>query len=220
VVSSLGTTVLSSDNITKKSKAGDRWTNNVAGSLLSTAGNITSGAATGAMIGSAIPVVGTVAGGIVGGLIPAIAGLADITKALNNVEQERYESLTKQAEELNIQRAESKNDFNTLVDLFKKYDDAEKNRYNSAEDYQEWLNINNQLVESYPELLSYIDAEGNAIADVTKKSELLATSMTKAAEASYAYYEAEISSRKQKMVAAEKTKFEAKKAVNGVDLET
>jgi hypothetical protein len=44
--------------------------------------------------------------------------------------------------------------------------------------------------------------------------------MTKAAEASYAYYEAEISSRKQKVVAAEKTKFEAKKAVNGVDLET
>lgn len=220
VASSLGTIVLSSDNLTKKSKAGDRWTNNVAGSLLSTAGNITSGAATGAMIGNAIPVVGAAAGGIIGGLIPAITGLADITKALNNVEQERYESLTKQSEELNVQRAESKNDFNTLVDLFKKYDDAEKNRYNSAEDYQEWLNINNQLVESYPELLSYIDAEGNAIADVTKKSELLATSMTKAAEASYAYYEAEISSRKQKIVAAEKTKFEAKKAVSGVDLET
>ena len=204
-VSGWGTTVLSSNDLTKKSEIGSHFTNNVAGSVLSTTGNVANGIATGIMLGNAIPVVGSVAGGIIGGLIPAITGLIDITKAWENVERERYKAFTEEAKELNIKRAEVKNDFNTLKELLKKYDNIKENRYNDASSYQEWLNINNQLIEAYPGLLDYIDAEGNAIADVTKKSELLATSMTKATEASYDYYLAEIRSKKQKIVAAKAT---------------
>jgi hypothetical protein len=63
------------------------------------------------------------------------------------------------------------------------------------------------LAQAYPELISYIDAEGNAIVDVTNASKILASAMDKAARASADYYEARKNEYKAKIAANEDYEF-------------
>lgn len=158
-----------------------------AGAVTSMLGNIGSGVATGAAFGN-IP--GAIIGGLVGlaSSIPALADAFDRnTMATNNLAK-----LQEDTEQKNIERAQTKEDYNNLKTLLDSYEKTKETRYDSDENYQAWIDVNNQLYEAYPELLSYIDAEGNAIIEVTKATQLLDASMMKAAEASKAYYDAKI----------------------------
>lgn len=157
------------------------------GAVTSMLGNIGSGAATGAAFG-----------GIPGAIIGAFIGLASSIPALadaydrNTVAANNLAKLQEDTEQKNIERAQTKEDFNNLKTLLDSYEKTKETRYDSDENYQAWIDVNNQLYEAYPELLSYIDAEGNAIIEVTKATQLLNASMMKAAEASKAYYDAKI----------------------------
>lgn len=168
--------------------------NKQAGAVLTGLGNIASGVGTGAMFGPW--------GAVLGGIIGALASLPDVLSAFNknNIREEDYQKKKEAAEDANVKRAEAKNEYSNLQSLLKQYDAAQKTKNDSDEDYQNWIDINNQLVEAYPALLGYIDEEGNAIADVTARTELLSASLEKAASASHAYYQAKVDEIKAGLV--------------------
>ena len=154
------------------------------GAAVSALGNAAQGASMGAALGPW--------GAAIGGLIGALSGLPAIIKSLDkNVQmQHDYEKAKEKAEKANIERAEKTDEYNTLKQAIESYDELKANRNNSEEDYQAWISLNNQLIEKYPELISYMDEQGNAIADVNKATGYLEQSMNDAAKASRDYYNA------------------------------
>lgn len=161
------------------------------GAGLSMIGSGLSGIAQGALMGG-IP------GAVVGGIAGVASGIPALVKALdaNTIAENKLAEAREDTEEKNIKRAETKENYNNLKSLLAEYNKAQETRYNSDANYQEWINVNNQLVEAYPALLSYIDAEGNAIADVTQTTQLLDNALKEAALASKAYYDAKIAEAK------------------------
>ena len=150
------------------------------GSALSMMGSATSGASMLSAFGAP--------GMITGGLLGALSQLPALIKAIGNRAQEEVDKLKTAAEKANIKRAEDKNSYKTLVEYANKIDELTAKRYESNEAYQEWLDLNNEIVEAYPELLSYIDSEGNAITGLTSSYAGLETAKRKAAESNSKYY--------------------------------
>ena len=154
------------------------------GSAFSMAGSAASYAA----MGSAFGAPGMIAGGLLG----ALSQLPALIKAIGNRAQEEVDNLKAAAEKANIKRAEDKNSYKTLVDYANKIDELTTKRYESNEAYQEWLDLNNEIVEAYPELLSYIDSEGNAITTLTSNYAGLEAAKLKALKSNKDYYQAQI----------------------------
>lgn len=143
--------------------------------------------------GGALSAIGQfVTGNYAGALVTAVTSVITVFQRVSQRAEAELENAKKASEAANIERAKTKESYTNLQSLLKQYETAKANQYNDDESYQNWLDINNQIVESYPELLGYIDAEGNAIADVTSKTEVLSYYMQKAAEASRDYYNAKI----------------------------
>lgn len=178
---------------------------NTVGAALSGAGHHEAGAVTSAIGNVASFASMGAAAGPWGALIGAVVGLAvsvpDLVKAFdtNNQLQREYEKAQKDAQEAEVKKAEEVNKYNTLKDLLQQYDKAKSQRGNSDEDYNNWININSKLAEMYPQLISYIDAEGNAIVDVTDATKVLESAMGKASKASELYYEAKENEYKAQM---------------------
>ena len=184
--------------------------NNVAlGSGLSMAGNALSYGAMGFSIG-----------GPWGAAIGAIAGLATSMPAFiksldaNTKAEERLAKAQEEAEKANIERAKKKDEYKTLQELLNKYETLKETRFDNDENYQNWIDVNNQLVEKYPELIGYIDEEGNAIADVTEATDLLRNSMVQAAQANKDYYDKKIDEIEQEI--ENNRTYEYKKWTNGL----
>lgn len=154
------------------------------GSALSMMGSATSGAS---ML-SAFGAPGMIAGSLLG----ALSQLPALIKAIGNRAQEEVDKLKTAAEKANIKRAEDKNSYKTLVEYANKIDELTAKRHESNEAYQEWLDLNNEIVEAYPELLSYIDSEGNAITGLTSSYAGLETAKRKAAESNSKYYSSQL----------------------------
>ena len=152
------------------------------GALMSVGGNALQGLSMGAAFGPWGMGIGAVLG--------ALSGLPGVIKAFdeNNQRQFEYEQAKKAAEEQAIVKAETKNEYTSFKEILEKYDTLKDTRFDSDENYQAWIDANKQLAEAYPELISYIDAEGNAIVDVTNASQILESAMQKAAQASEEYY--------------------------------
>ena len=163
---------------------GSAWAkeNQKGGALFSQLGSAASGAAMGASFGP----WGMLAGGIAG----AVAGLPAVIKAFDKNTQATNELTAAQekTEKLNVKRAETKNDYTTLKNSIDKLKELDKTKYDSDENYQAWIEANNQLVEAYPQFIGYIDEAGNTIADLTYSSDVLAESFKLAAEANRDYY--------------------------------
>lgn len=169
------------------------------GSALSMMGSATSGAS---ML-SAFGAPGMIAGGLLG----ALSQLPALIKAIGNRAQEEVDKLKTAAEKANIKRAEDKNSYKTLVEYANKIDELTAKRYESNEAYQEWLDLNNEIVEAYPELLSYIDSEGNAITGLTSSYAGLETAKRKAAESNSKYYSSQILALKAERALVGNTNF-------------
>ena len=169
--------------------------NTVLGSGLSMGGTALSGAATGLQLGTALghPVIGAAMGALAG----ALTQLPALIKSIGNQAQEEVDNLKKKAEQSNIKRAEDKKAYKTLLDYANKIDELTEKRYDSNEAYQEWLNLNNEIVEAYPELLDYIDSEGNAITSLTKSYAGLETAKLQAAQSNVQYYSDQLVSLKK-----------------------
>lgn len=76
---------------------------------------------------------------------------------------EKLQKLNDTIEETQNKTLLSKDELNTLEDYKSKLEDAEKAQYDSAEAKQEYYDLMNEIADKYPELISQIDNEGNAI---------------------------------------------------------
>ena len=167
--------------------------NAVLGSSLSMTGSALSGAAMGASFGPW--------GALIGGITGAVTQLPSLIQSLDkNIQaQEKFSKSQEKAEELNIKRAQTKSDYETLKNSIEKIKELEDTKYDSKEKYQEWIEANNSLVQAYPSLLGYIDEAGNSIADLSSSTDLLSSSMQRAAKASRDYYVSEINSLEEQV---------------------
>lgn len=87
---------------------------------------------------------------------------------------ERLNRLNKEVENANIKRAEAKQELETLESLKKQYDELSESQNDSAEAYKEWVDLNSKIIADYPTLNTYIDSEGNLIADLANQYKDLA----------------------------------------------
>lgn len=155
----------------------------VAGSIGTGIGNMASMAATGAILGSAIPGIGTALGTGLGLVIGALESLPGLFTALGNRLQEAIDNAKKEAEEKNIDRAEKQTKYKDLKSTIENLESLREKMNLSEEDYQAYIDASNAAVESYPELFGYLDSEGNSIVDLSDKYVLLAQAKEAAGKA-------------------------------------
>lgn len=122
-----------------------------------------------ALTGAASIFTGVTTGNI--GLV--VSGITQIASSLTmlvggfETAAERLSRLNKEVENANIKRAETKQELETLESLKRQYDELNESQNDSAEAYKEWVDLNSKIIADYPTLNTYIDSEGNLIADLT-----------------------------------------------------
>lgn len=122
-----------------------------------------------ALTGAASIFTGVTTGNI--GLV--VSGITQIASSLTmlvggfETAAERLSRLNKEVENANIKRAETKQELETLEILKKQYDELSESQNDSAEAYKEWIDLNSKIIADYPTLNTYIDSEGNLIADLS-----------------------------------------------------
>ena len=131
----------------------------IGGALLQGVG----GAISGAKLGAALGPWGAAAGAVIGGAMSALPGIIEGIGLASESTAEKVERLNKTVEETNNQALKSKDELKTLDDYKSKYEELRKIRDRDAETHQEWLDLNNEIAANYPQLISYIDQEGNSI---------------------------------------------------------
>ena len=108
-----------------------------------------------------------------------VSGITQIASSLTmliggfETTAERLSRLNKEVENANIKRAEAKQELETLESLKKQYDELSESQNDSAEAYKEWVDLNSKIIADYPMLNTYIDSEGNLIADLAGEYEEL-----------------------------------------------
>lgn len=128
-----------------------------------------------ALTGAASIFTGVTTGNI--GLV--VSGITQIASSLTmlvggfETTAERLSRLNKEVENANIKRAETKQELETLESLKRQYDELNESQNDSAEAYEEWIDLNSKIIADYPTLNTYIDSEGNLIADLAGEYEEL-----------------------------------------------
>ena len=124
--------------------------------------------------------ISTIAGiglGIVGQwqyAIPMLlSGIPSLIDGIIYTTEEKLENATKKAEELNNEALKKKSEYKDLKNQTAELKRLEEARYDSAEAMQEYLDYSNQMADTYPELIGYIDAEGNSIIDLANSYSFL-----------------------------------------------
>ena len=142
--------------------------------------------------------VSAVVGAYTGNIGMIISGITQLGSAINQfvslteTTEERLQRLNKAIEKSNIQRATAKKELDDLKSLEKKYNELSMAQYDSAEAYQEWVDLNAQIIEAYPELISYIDSEGNSIVNLNEQYQDLLAIKQKVYDASLNQYELDV----------------------------
>lgn len=143
-----------------------------------TAGSALTGLSMGSMFGPAGMLLGAIGGGI--------AGVISNWDSLINGElvnaQARIETAQKNLENTKIKRAESTTKNKNLLSYEKKLTDLQKERFSSSDKQEEWISLNNEIIEQYPELLKAYDLEGNALVDLGKLQEQITDSKKESLE--------------------------------------
>lgn len=106
-------------------------------------------------------------------LVSAIGGEVESTA-------EKVERLGKSIEEANTKQIQSKKALTTLADYKKKYDELRESQYKDEEHRKQWIELNNEIAASYPELIKGMNAEGNYIVDMTTGYQQLAAAKANA----------------------------------------
>lgn len=133
----------------------------IGGGILSAAGT---GATFGAMTGTP---QGIAIGAAIGGAIGLITSLGEAIGIFTETTEEKLERLNKAKEEASNENLIKQDNIKKLKAYKEQWDELNKTKNLNPESRQKWLDLNNEIVASYPELLSYIDAEGNSIAGMT-----------------------------------------------------
>ena len=123
-------------------------------------------------LGGALSGVGTglMIGGIPGAIVGAVTAIPSIVEALNMAVEsvdERVERIKKEVTETSNKAIQSKDQYKTLNDYAEKLATLRAAQYDSAEAREEYLKISNEMAEKYPELVGYMDEEGNKIVELT-----------------------------------------------------
>ena len=139
-------------------------------------------------IGNAIAGFGSIfTGGPMGwvtGIISILSGAMTFIDGVYESTTEKIERLTEEKQKFSDEALLAKNEYKTLNDYKDKLEQLTKARYDSDEAYQEWLDLNNEIASKYPELISSIDNEGNALITLTGSYDALSEARLKASEAS------------------------------------
>lgn len=137
--------------------AGSASSNLTAGTVMSGAGSIISGAASG------LTMTGSWIGAGVGALVGVIKLISDLSSLEERKAEQKLEELKQKAEEAENKRLESKQTVSGLEDYVKQYQEMAKAQYDSNDAKQQFLDLNAEIAEKYPDLLIQYDAEGNKI---------------------------------------------------------
>lgn len=179
--------------------------NQFLGAGLSGAGNALSIGSTASILASAIPTLAGAAGpiglavGALGGLISFISSIpSKVEKA-----QEEAQKATEKYDEANLKRAEAKQKVSTLEEGIEKLKSLQSTQYDSEEARKEWIDANNSLFESVPELSASFDAAGNAIIDLTSAENTLAAARKQSAQATIDSAKAELEKAEKDLVTYE-----------------
>ena len=133
----------------------------VAKGALEGVGSVLQGIGTGAMIGG-IP-------GAILGALTAIPGVISGISTAWETATERAERFKKASEEANNVYLQKHDELKTLQEQADKFEELAKAQYDSKEAREEFLELSNTIAAQHPELITAIDAEGNAIVNLSDK---------------------------------------------------
>ena len=171
------------------------------GANLTAVGNTLSGAGMGFMMGGPW---GVLAGAILGGIGSVIEAI-NIANDKVLLAQEDLKKAQEEEEEAKIEAAEKRNESNTLEEYINKLSNLSSERFLSDEKQQEWIDLNNEIYEKYPELATHFDDLGNATISLAEAQSLLqeATLEQLEAERKYASSQLKTAQANQKLVATQ-----------------
>ena len=108
-------------------------------------------------------------------VMAAMMAVSTIITLISSIEtaEKKAERLKKTAEDATNKALVSKDELKTLKQYKEKYDELYRVRNKDAESKQKWLDLNNEIVNKYPELLGHIDSEGNTIASLATSYDAL-----------------------------------------------
>ena len=132
-----------------------------------TAGSTMQGAGVGVSMGAMAGPWGAAIGGILGAVVGLINGINQAASIITETAEEKLNRLAKDAEKKTNKANASKAELNNLKQLKEQYDALYNNRNKSNESLKEYQELCNQIADTYPELISGYDAEGNAILNMT-----------------------------------------------------
>ena len=135
-------------------------------SLLTGSGSILQG------VGTALMIKGPV--GALIGVLTALPGVIEALGLWSESTAERIEKLESNISDATNERIKSKADLKSLTDLKKKYDELNKTQYESTEKKEEFIKLQNEIAESYPDLVQYMTEEGNYVVDMADGYQRLA----------------------------------------------
>lgn len=118
----------------------------------------------------------------IGAVVTGVTTVVGLVEAIANADEKRLENLKSQTEEANVERVQAKKDASDLQSYIDKEQRLRKARYDSAEAAQAYTNIQNEIAEKYPQYISYLDENGNAIVNMTSASKDLAVALAAAGE--------------------------------------
>ena len=123
-------------------------------------------------IGSALNGVGTGAmiGGVPGVIIGALTAIPGIIEAIGMASEsvvEKVNRLQSNIDTTKNEKIKAKDDLKTLNDYKSKYDELSKTQYESAEKQKEFKDLQNEIAEKYPSLITAMDSEGNALVNMS-----------------------------------------------------
>ena len=116
--------------------------------------------------------------------------------------------LEERLEKNKIATAQSKKEYKDLIAFEKDLEKAGKEKDDSLEAKQKWIDLNKEITDTYPELLSYFNDEGNAIAKLGEGYETLVKQKRDATKALLAEkMQTQIALTKRKIADASKDNF-------------
>lgn len=118
---------------------------------------------------------------------------------------ERLERLTKEAEELNNEAKKTKAEYSTLQRSIDKLDELKQKRYDSAEAAEEYQTAVDELADQFPQLITSLDATGNAAIEAASLDYELEKARRASAQATMEAVQAEIDAKKEEINQAKDT---------------
>lgn len=135
---------------------------------LSGAGTTLSLAGTGAHLGSFGGIPGMIIGAALGGAGGIFKWIIDASTIAAREAEQKLQEIKQEAKEAENKRLESKQTVSNLEDYVKQYQEMAKAQYDGNDAKQQFLELNAEIAEKYPDLLIQYDAEGRKIIELTE----------------------------------------------------